>query len=69
MTLYLEQGSLTEGEGSVQFTVDLLPLTSLDQLLLIMKTSLLNEEANCNEPSPSVSVPCSETSGGQDYDL
>ncbi len=51
-------------------TVDLLVLTSLDQLLfavmiffyLCYKTSYLNEEVNCTEPSPSVSVPCSEFS-------
>ena len=45
--------------------VDLLVLTSLDQLLLILanaffyKTSCLNEEVNRTEPSPSVSVPWS----------
>ncbi len=46
-------------------TVDLLEQTSLDQLLLIMqtlftfdtKTTYLNEEVKCTEPSPSVSVP------------
>jgi hypothetical protein len=45
-------------------TVDLLVLTSLDQLLklkniisLLYKTSYLNEEVNCTEPSPSVGVP------------
>ncbi len=46
-------------------TVDLLVLTSLDQLLLIIKflfhlcykTSYLNEEVNCTVPSPSVSFP------------
>ncbi len=42
--------------------IDLLVLTSLDQLLLILKTlltflqkSYLNEEANRTEPSPSIS--------------
>jgi len=47
-------------------TVGLHVLTSSDQLLLIpqkyflfYKTSCLNEEINCTEPSPSVSVPCS----------
>jgi hypothetical protein len=55
------QGILTEG-GRLS-TVDLLALTSLDQLLLTQqilffyKTSYLNEEVNCTEPSPSVSVP------------
>ncbi len=45
-------------------TIDLLVLTSLDQLLLILKTFLLfsktsyiNEEVNCTELSLSVSVP------------
>jgi hypothetical protein len=40
-------------------TVDLLVLTSLDQFfdLLFYKTSYLNEEVNCTEPSLSVSVP------------
>ncbi len=45
-------------------TVDLLVLTSSDQLLLIQekilffKTSFLNEEVNRTELSPSVRVPC-----------
>jgi hypothetical protein len=51
------KGSLTEG------MVDLLVLTSLDQLLFKMKIFFhlfyLNEEVNCTETSPSVSVPCS----------
>jgi hypothetical protein len=55
-------GSLTEGELS---TVDRLEPTSLEELLLIVKllfsfcynTSFLNEEVNCTEPSPSISVP------------
>jgi len=45
-------------------TVDLLARTSLDQLLWILivlfiyfKTSFLNEEVNCTEPSPTVSIP------------
>ncbi len=45
-------------------TVDLLVQTSLDQLLLRLKTlftfllnKLFNEEVNCTEPPPSVSVP------------
>jgi hypothetical protein len=45
--------------------VDLLVLTSLDQLFLIeniihicTKTTYLNEELYWTEPSPSVSVPC-----------
>ncbi len=45
-------------------TIDLLVLTSLDQLLLKLQalltfyeTRYLNEEVNCAEPSPSVSVP------------
>jgi hypothetical protein len=56
------QGTLTEVEGSVQ-------CTSLHKLvwiscfwyckhyILFYKTSYLNEEVNCTEPSPSVSVP------------
>ncbi len=46
-------------------TVDLLVLTSLDKLLLKLKTlftsykmSWINEEVNCTEPSPSVCIPC-----------
>ncbi len=49
--------------GSIS-TVDLLVLTSLDQLLfkltlnfLFYKATFLNEEVNCTEPSPSVRVP------------
>jgi hypothetical protein len=50
-------------------TVGLLVLTSLDQLLFTLKilfsffykTSYLNEEVNCTELFPSVSVPCSNT--------
>ncbi len=44
---------------------DLLVLNSLDQLLFIVKLlvafvtkSYLNEEVNCTEPSPLVSVTC-----------
>ncbi len=32
-------------------------LTSLDQLLLILKTCFTFEELNCTEPSPSVCIP------------
>ncbi len=46
-------------------TVDLLVLTSLVQHLFILKvlrtfykTTYLNEEVNCTEPPPSVSIPC-----------
>ncbi len=47
-------------------TVDLLVLTSLDQLLFLLwilfiffyKTSYLNEEVNCTEASTSIRVPC-----------
>ena len=56
--LFLQQGTLTEGGGLS--TVDLL-VTSLDQLLFILKllfalykTTYLNKEVNCTEPSPSV---------------
>ncbi len=38
--------------------VDLLVLTSLDQIIYLRyKTSYLNVEINCTEPSPSISVP------------
>ncbi len=61
----INQVTLTEGEGSVVSTVDLLLLTSLDHPLLIIqtlftffyKTSYLNEKVNCTEPSPTVKVP------------
>jgi hypothetical protein len=58
----MSHGNLTKGEGLIS-TVDLLVLTSLGQLLLILKvlfiykTSYLNEEVNCTKPSPSVRVP------------
>jgi hypothetical protein len=45
-------------------TVDLLVLTSLYQLLFILKilftflTSYFNEEVNCPEPSSLLSIPC-----------
>ena len=59
----VRQGTLTEGEGLS--TVALLALTSLDEFIFILKiyvaffykTSYLNEEVNCTEPSPSVSIP------------
>ncbi len=56
-----EEGSLIERERLR--TVDLLILTILDQLLYKLEilftffTKQVNEEVNCNEPSPSVSVP------------
>jgi hypothetical protein len=53
-------------EAYLLTTVDLLVLTSLDQLLFILKIlftlflfykpGYLNEEVNCTEPSPSVSL-------------
>jgi hypothetical protein len=61
-TKTLKQGSLTEGEGSLQ-------LTSLAELVLYQliffenvihlyhKTSYPNEEVNCTEHVPSVSIP------------
>ncbi len=60
----IKQGTLTEGEGKLS-TADLLVLTSLEQLLLMLKTvftlfyqkSYPIEEVNRTEPS-SVSVPC-----------
>ena len=57
------QGSLTEREGSVRLTSLHLPVyTSLFKteniIYLCYKTSYLNEEVNCTEPFPSVSIPC-----------
>ncbi len=61
--LPLCHGSLTEGEGSVQLT-SLYFLFEISSLLywklylpFFTRTSYLNEEVNCTEPSPSVSVP------------
>ncbi len=61
--LLLSRKSNWRGKRS---TFDLLVLTSLDQLVLIMrillnflyKTGYVNEEVICTEPSPSVSIPC-----------
>ncbi len=57
----LAQGSLTEGEGSVQLTslYLLVQIAFMLQLLFnfFYKTSYLNEEVNSTEPSPSVSFP------------
>ncbi len=60
--LEFNQGSLTEGKRLS--TVDLLVLTSLDQLLfyeniifLFYKTSYLNWEVNRTEPSPFLVFP------------
>jgi hypothetical protein len=58
----LDREVLLKGRVS---TVHLLVLTSLDQLIFILKillayftkTSYLNEEVNCIEPSPLVSIP------------
>ncbi len=49
------------------YTVDLLVLTSLYQLIFkliilisfLFKASYLHDEVNCTEPSPYVSIPCS----------
>jgi hypothetical protein len=53
-------------------TVDLLVLTNLGQLLLIIQTfftfyetNCLNDEVNCAEPSPSVSVPAQTLDRGE----
>jgi hypothetical protein len=53
------QGILTEGEGSVQLTslCLLVPFDIANIIYLFYQTSYLNEEVNCTEPSPSVSVP------------
>jgi hypothetical protein len=53
-------GQGTRAESGRLSTVDLLVLTSLDQLLYYLpfyKTNNLNEEVNCTEPSSSVSIP------------
>jgi hypothetical protein len=57
------QGSLTEREGSVQlaslYLVDYISsFLNGNIIFLFDKTSYLNEEVNCTEPSPSVRIPC-----------
>jgi len=60
-TLAWYQGSLTERNGSVLLTSLNYPIQisflcrSINQLFY--KTSYLNEEVNCTEPFPSVSIP------------
>ncbi len=60
--MYVKPGKSHCG-GKALYTVDLLVLTSLDQLLLVYKIlfsflqNKLNEEVNCTEPPSSVSVP------------
>ena len=56
-------GSSYNSDKNELSTVDLFVLASLDQLLLdwnyylpLHKTTYLNEEVNCTEPSPSVSI-------------
>ncbi len=64
-SVILVQGTLNEGDGCLS-TIDLLVLTSLDQLqyntdniiFFLTKTYNLKKEVNCTEPSPSDSVPC-----------
>ncbi len=51
------QGSLTEVEGSVQLTSWWVHFHIEIIIYLCYKTNCLNEEVNCAEPSPSVSVP------------
>ena len=54
--------------GKTEYTVDNLVLTSYDQFIFMLKilipfvskTSNLNEEVNCTEPSPLVCVPMHE---------
>jgi hypothetical protein len=58
------QGSLTEGEGSLRSTsshllVKMSSFLGRKYYLQIYKTTYLNEEVNCNEPSPLISIPCS----------
>jgi hypothetical protein len=54
------QGDLTEGEGSVQltslFTKLRLAALYVENINLCYTTRYLNEEVNCTELSPSVSV-------------
>ncbi len=56
----LDQGSLTEGEGSVQLTslFRLAPFCIENIIYVCYKTSYLKEEVNCTEPFPLVSIPC-----------
>ncbi len=56
------QGVLTEGEVSVQLTslYQLVKINSLydwNFLFLSPKQAILNKEANCTEPSPSIRIP------------
>ncbi len=50
------RGRLSTVDLLVQANIDQLLLT-LKQYLLYYKTSYLNEEVSCTEPSPSLSVP------------
>ncbi len=67
--LQLEQGNLTEGEGSVQLT-SLYKLVQISSFLfeiiiqLCYKTSCLNQEVNCTELPRSVNVPWLESLEG-----
>jgi hypothetical protein len=61
-TLVLNQGILTKGEGSVQLTslflsVKISCFPDWNFIFIFYKTTYLNEEVNCTEPSPSVGVP------------
>jgi hypothetical protein len=69
LTILDKAGKAGHGQNTVarkvlHSTIDLLVLTSLDQLLLteninyfFTKTSYLNEEVNCIDPSTTVSIP------------
>jgi len=46
-----KQGTLTEGQGSVQLT------SWLEHYLLYYKTNYLHQEVNCTEPPPLVKIP------------
>ncbi len=57
------QGSLTEVEGLVQLTslyklISVIYYINQNIIYIFHKTSYLNEEVKCTQPSPSVSIPC-----------
>jgi len=57
------EGILTDGEGSARLTslyrlVQISCFSYWNYIFLFYKTTYLNEEVNCSEPSPSVRVPC-----------
>jgi hypothetical protein len=57
-----QQGILTKGKSSVQFTplyqlVRLAPISVENIIYLFYKTSYLSEEVNCSKPSPLLRLP------------